>query len=187
MEITLLAILGIAFLIASQTIIVDKKLVKKVFNKWYDLARKYSGDLEPKNERVRVEEILAIIAVESSGNQWAEGDKGESIGLMQVSAIAVADVNRHLGTNYIFSKELFKQNPDLNIAVGSHYLEMCFDYAISKLTKVKKSYTDDEIRFLAYRIYNAGPGKVKVNNLISIGYATKVKAYREEFKKLIRV
>ena len=42
----------------------------------------------------------AVCAVESSGNPRAVGDKGKAVGIAQIWARTVADINRFAGTKY---------------------------------------------------------------------------------------
>ncbi|MEM5880911.1 MAG: lytic transglycosylase domain-containing protein [Candidatus Aenigmatarchaeota archaeon] len=153
----------------------SEEIAKKVYNKWNNLALKYDAVAFPKNSLVSVVDILAIIAVESAGNEKAIGDKGKSLGLMQVGKLALIDVNRSLGTNYTFEDLLI---PEINVLVGSHYLQLCFKQAVKERAK--------DIRYLGYRKYNAGIGRATEKNNISKRYANKVMEYRRYFENLIR-
>jgi soluble lytic murein transglycosylase-like protein len=44
--------------------------------------------------------ILALISVESGGNVNAVGDNGKAIGILQIHACVIADVNRVFKTDY---------------------------------------------------------------------------------------
>jgi soluble lytic murein transglycosylase-like protein len=44
--------------------------------------------------------LAALIAVESGGNPAAIGDNGRAVGILQIHAAVVADVNRIAGTRY---------------------------------------------------------------------------------------
>jgi len=44
--------------------------------------------------------LAALIAVESSGNPAAIGDNGDALGILQIHACVVIDVNRIAKTNY---------------------------------------------------------------------------------------
>jgi|WetSurMetagenome_2_1015567.scaffolds.fasta_scaffold353069_2 soluble lytic murein transglycosylase-like protein len=65
--------------------------------------------------------VLAMIQVESSGNQYAIGDSGKSKGLMQIQEIAMQDVNEMYGTNFVTS-DLFEITP--NLRIGILYLKL---------------------------------------------------------------
>lgn len=47
--------------------------------------------------------IIALIAVESGGNDFAVGDYGQAVGALQIHASVVRDVNRIAGTHYTHS------------------------------------------------------------------------------------
>lgn len=44
--------------------------------------------------------LAALVAVESGGNANAIGDSGQAVGVLQIHAAVVNDVNRFAGTNY---------------------------------------------------------------------------------------
>jgi hypothetical protein len=47
--------------------------------------------------------IIALIAVESGGNDLAVGDHGRAVGALQIHAEVVQDVNKIAGTHYTHS------------------------------------------------------------------------------------
>jgi soluble lytic murein transglycosylase-like protein len=153
----------------------SEETAKLVYQKWNNLALQYDAVNFPKNSLVSSVDILSIISVESAGNEKAIGDGGKSIGLMQVSEVALIDVNKSLGTNYTKEDLLV---PSINVLVGSHYLQLCFKQASKERAK--------DIRFLGYRKYNSGILRATEKNTISIDYANKVMQYRKFFEKLIR-
>ena len=54
--------------------------------------------------------ILALIAVESGGNDGAVGDNGRALGCLQIHAGVVADVNRVAGTKFKHRDALDRRN-----------------------------------------------------------------------------
>jgi len=50
--------------------------------------------------------VVALIAVESSGNDWAIGDNGAGVGCLQIHPIMVRDVNRISGRHYLLADRL---------------------------------------------------------------------------------
>ena len=64
--------------------------------------------------------IAAVIMVESSGNPLATGAAGER-GLMQMSKIALADVNANYHTTLTFEQ---MYAPNANLLAGSLYLKL---------------------------------------------------------------
>lgn len=151
----------------------DEKIAKNVYKKWNELALKYDAVSFPKNSLISVFDILAVICVESAGNPNVVGDKGKSFGLMQVGELALIDVNKSLGTNYTKEQLLI---PDINVLVGSHYLQLCFKQALKENAK--------DVRYLGYRKYNAGIGRATEKNNISKNYANVVMQYRNYLKQI---
>lgn len=106
--------------------------------------------------------VLAVIAVESSGNQYASGSAGE-IGLMQITFGAVEQVNRVFKRNY----SIFDLNtPISNVQIGCLYLR----YLRNQTSSWKN----------AIQAYNAGLGGYKTG--VSLGYYRKVQNYINQYK-----
>jgi len=78
----------------------------------FELCKTYSESVDPYV-------VFAVTKIESSGNP--EADSGYARGLMQMSKIALKDVNNNYGTNYEYN-DLFK--PEINLIAGSRYLSM---------------------------------------------------------------
>jgi len=107
---------------------------------------------------------LAIIAVESGGNQYATGSVGE-IGLMQITFPAVEDVNRVFNQNF----NIFDLNiPLVNVKIGCYYLKYLREHTSSWKN--------------AIQAYNAGLNGYKSG--VSLGYYNKVKSYLDQYKYL---
>lgn len=159
----------------------DKNIALKVYNKLNNIAMKYDALGFKRNKFLSTFDILSIICVESGhlidlDNSKIVGDDGKSFGYMQVSALALADVSKSLGTNY--SIQDIKDSADLNILVGSHYLELCIEQAIKEKSKNPK--------LLGYRKYNSGIGNAKDNNTKSLTYGLRVLNYVNLYKELIK-
>lgn len=107
----------------------------------------------------------AIIAVESSGNPGARSGSG-SVGLMQVTAPALADYNAARGTQIALNDTV--ANPALSVRVGFWYL---------RSLELNHGLTI----FDALRAYNAGIGNVRRDPAGEVGstYAAKVLAYSQ--------
>lgn len=67
--------------------------------------------------------LAALIAVESGGDCKAIGDKGRSIGCLQITSACVADVNRIYGTHYRWPDDCFDRKSSIEICVAylTHY------------------------------------------------------------------
>lgn len=116
-----------------------ENIVRKYVDKHYEKIEKYKIDKE-----TLVNLVLSIIYKESEGNPNAVGDKGCSIGLMQLNFCA--GTPQRFG---ITNKNLLF-NPEINIETGIKYLFYLID-------KFKGN--------LVYAVsgYNAGEGNVLVN------------------------
>ncbi len=88
--------------------------------------------------------ILAIIAIESSFQNWSVSEQGAK-GLMQIMPYVAESLAQELGIEYSGDRTLF--NPYLNIKMGTYYL-----------TQLTKDFND--IR-LALAAYNYGPTYIK--------------------------
>jgi hypothetical protein len=155
-----------------------KKIALAVKKRYLELALKYDAIAFSKNKFVSVYDILGIICKESGSwvlkglsSKDIVGDDGKSFGIMQVSEIALKDVNKSLGTDY---KVEDLKIDEINIKVGAHYYELCVEQAFKEKSLNPK--------FLAYRKYNAGIGRAKDKNTISIDYARRV----EQFIKILK-
>ena len=88
--------------------------------------------------------ILAIIAIESGGDNLAHGRHGE-VGALQVRACVVRDVNRHHGTHYTLASMT-------NRARASEVFNLYLDtYATEK--RLGRPVTDED----RARIWHRGP------------------------------
>jgi soluble lytic murein transglycosylase-like protein len=88
--------------------------------------------------------ILALIAIESSFQNWSVSEQGAK-GLMQIMPYVAESLAQELGIEYSGDRTLF--NPYLNIKMGTYYL-----------TQLTKDFSD--IR-LALAAYNYGPTYIK--------------------------
>ncbi|OGP62228.1 MAG: hypothetical protein A2169_00730 [Deltaproteobacteria bacterium RBG_13_47_9] len=88
--------------------------------------------------------ILALIAIESSFQNWSVSHRGAK-GLMQIMPYVAQSLAQEMGIEWSGDRTLF--NPFLNIKMGTYYLsQLIFDF--------------DDIR-LALTAYNYGPSYVK--------------------------
>jgi soluble lytic murein transglycosylase len=88
--------------------------------------------------------ILALIAIESSFQNWSVSEQGAK-GLMQIMPYVAESLAQELGIEYSGDRTLF--NPYLNIKMGIYYF-----------TQLTKDFND--IR-LALAAYNYGPTYIK--------------------------
>jgi len=102
--------------------------------------------------------VGAIVVTESGGDILATGKAGER-GLMQLTEIALEDVNQHRGTNFKMN-QMF--SADQNIAAGSMFLAL----QISRFD----GFLDDAIR-----AYNGGERGARAG--CCSGYLAKVKVW----------
>lgn len=67
--------------------------------------------------------LAAMILIESNGNPRAIGDEGRSVGILQISRVVVADVNRITGTRYKWPDDCFDPAKSVKICTAylSHY------------------------------------------------------------------
>jgi soluble lytic murein transglycosylase-like protein len=105
--------------------------------------------------------IMAIMAIESGGDDLAMGDNGGSLGCMQISESCLADVNSIGGAQYSRSDRLDRAK---SIDIFRAYIGK---YATKK--RLGRSPTQSDIA----RIWNAGPDGYKKPT--SMGYWQKVK------------
>lgn len=108
--------------------------------------------------------ILAIIEQESSGDPTALGTSGE-IGLGQLTRFALLDYNRATGNN-IVKTDLF--NIDININILTFYI-----------SNLHRNFFPKSM-FQSLRAYNAGIGRVRENDEISVDYAKSVLSRQEK-------
>lgn len=111
--------------------------------------------------------ILAIIAVESSGDVNAKGSSGE-VGLMQVTEIALKQVNKVNNWSFSMNDLLV---PDINIQVGTAYLHWTWQQTGSLELGIKA--------------YNHRLADVLANHSEGQEYFNKVASYEVEFRKII--
>lgn len=110
--------------------------------------------------------VFGIIYTESRGNENATGTSND-IGLMQVTPIALLEVNQKTGSNFTLAE---LRNPETNIQVGVSYLKICMNSGLNE--------------FDSLRGYNAGYPTAKINPTASVGYANKVIEAKQQFQKL---
>lgn len=112
--------------------------------------------------------LAAMMFVESNGDAGAIGDGGRALGVLQIHAGVIADVNRRHGTDYKHEDAL---DPSKAIRICRLYLET---YAIPACRGV----APERSREVLARIWNGGPnGHLKASTL---KYWKKVAAkYRE--------
>jgi len=111
--------------------------------------------------------ILAIIMVESGGNDNAVGDKhlkNKAFGPMQIRKPCVQDANRYLGTSY--TAEQCLGNRTISTIIFKAYMAI---YATNK--RIGRLVTDQD----RARIWNGGPNGWKMAS--TIPYWQKVKKY----------
>lgn len=137
-----------------------KKLLDKIFEKYGNYIDKYSAMFG-----VPRSIIISVIATESSGFEGAKGSAGE-IGLMQITPIALKQVNQYFKKN--FTSDDLKVG-EKNIIIGT--------YMLSYLWHRFKDWD------LVIRAYNYGEGNIKKNPSLAQNYFDKVKGYQEVFNK----
>ena len=93
--------------------------------------------------------ILAMIQVESSGNDFAVGDNGASWGCLQLQAAYVQDAAEYAGKDWVH-KDAFDRETSIEIVLA--YMER---YATEK--RLGRPVTAEDIA----RIHNGGPGGYK--------------------------
>lgn len=92
--------------------------------------------------------LVALIAVESNGNPDAVGDGGKAIGILQIHAAVVEDVNRVYRTEYVWPRDA--KNPTTAKQICELYLRYWMSHH-SRKTGQSVSYE------MAARIWNGGP------------------------------
>ena len=133
---------------------------------------------EPALDARHVSEKLvdAIIQIESSGNPYAVGSRGER-GLMQIMPRTWKKVTRRL-----YGKALpfdYAFDPDVNRIVGTYYLDELHRF----LVKHKDKWQADE-RSLLLASYNAGPNRVKKGGFKVESLPRSTKSYVERASAL---
>lgn len=93
--------------------------------------------------------ILALIMVESGGDNFAIGDNGRAYGCLQIHEICVKDVNRIYGTNYVH-EDAFHREKAIRIC------ELYLSYYASEKSLGRKATFEDMAR-----IWNGGPNGYK--------------------------
>jgi soluble lytic murein transglycosylase len=88
--------------------------------------------------------ILALIAIESSFQNWSVSEQG-AMGLMQIMPYVAESLAQELGIEWSGDRTLF--NPYLNIRIGIYYLSQLY-----------KDFNDIRIALVAY---NLGPTYIK--------------------------
>ena len=107
--------------------------------------------------------IYAIMMVESNGDNNAIGDKGKSIGCMQISKSVVDDVNRFSSVKYTYND---RYNRAKSIEIFKLYIN---HYATANRLGHEPTFED------IARIWNGGPNGYKKNATKT--YWVKVKNY----------
>lgn len=87
--------------------------------------------------------LLALIAVESNGNDFAVGDRGRALGCLQIHQRVIEDVNRIYGTRYNHSHGLDR----------THSLRICELYLTYWGSKLPYQPSLEDYA----RIWNGGP------------------------------
>jgi len=125
--------------------------------------------------------ILAVIKKESyydaltKKNENVTGDKGKSIGYMQVSSIALKDVNNYYKTSFTDS---LLYDEKFNIVIGCLYLNMCYLSAMREKAK-------NPIK-LAFKKYNGGIDETETSiNAIADLYSEQAYKYYIDLKKVL--
>ena len=117
--------------------------------------------------------IAVLIMVESSGNDLAIGDNGDSVGCLQIQKGVIEDVNRIYKVDYT---EEHRYNRSSSKDICQYYL----NYWVRKAyvcTEFPKDQTIN-VNEIAARIWNGGPNGFKKNNTIK--YWNKVKRIGKE-------
>ena len=117
--------------------------------------------------------IAVLIMVESSGNDLAIGDNGDSVGCLQIQMGVIKDVNRIYTVTY---KEEDRYNRSSSKDICQYYL----NYWVKK-AYVCVEFPKDQtfnVNEIAARIWNGGPNGFKKNNTIK--YWNKVKRIGKE-------
>ena len=91
--------------------------------------------------------LCSIITVESNGKVDAVGDGGKAIGILQIHACVVVDVNRVHGTSFSLAD---RYNPDKSLDIAYLYLS---HWGKSYQRKTGKAPTTETLS----RIWNGGP------------------------------
>ena len=127
--------------------------------------------------------IFSVMKAESDFDQYARSS-ADARGLMQITSVALADINRLLSENYTMTQ---MYDPEINIRCGVAYLSVL--------------YRKYQIYDTVYAAYNAGQGNVDswlYNSLYSkdhkqlyhipfqetLNYVKKVNQYYQEYQKI---
>lgn len=89
--------------------------------------------------------LLALIAVESGGNDLAIGDHGRAVGCLQIHTKLIADVNQFAGTRFT---PAHRRNRDMSLLICQIYLQ----HYCTKSRLHREPTLED-----AARIWNGGP------------------------------
>lgn len=149
----------------------------KIFNKFYSqslsIISNYNLEISPAM-------ILSVIEKESylnflyKNNKDVLGDDNKSVGYMQVSNPAVIDTNRFYNKTFKF-QDLF--NEDINLLVGSLYLNICY------LSAIKLNSSNSV--WLAFKKYNGGNDETDFSiNAMAVSYANTAFKYYKKFSEL---
>ena len=106
--------------------------------------RELEGYVEASSQEFGVPKavIFAVMRAESDFNQYARSS-ADARGLMQITAVALTDINRMLSESYTMTQ---MYDPEINIRCGTAYLSLL--------------YQKYKIYATAFTAYNAGQGNV---------------------------
>ena len=96
--------------------------------------------------------ILALILVESGGDNSAVGDRGHAIGCLQIHRCVVEDVNRIYKMNFRYPRDALNRQKSVEICML--YLK---HYGLDYERRTKKPATAEVLA----RIWNGGPNGAK--------------------------
>lgn len=124
--------------------------------------------------------VFAVLMAESGSlykskqNSEVTGDGGYSIGFMQVSKYALADVNNRYSLNYSFN-DLYKYYE--NLVVGILYLQICYESSLKEATLNPQK--------LSFKKYNGGVDETESsNNPSAEAYSLKVYDFYKVYYQL---
>jgi hypothetical protein len=106
--------------------------------------------------------LLALIQVESNGDDNAIGDNGTSYGCLQIKAIYVEDVNRILGYKRYTHESAFNR-------VDAYHMFMLYTNHYATEKRLGRKPTDEDL----VRIHNGGPNGWKKSQTKTHWYKVK--------------
>ena len=117
--------------------------------------------------------LLILIMVESGGNPEAIGDNGKALGVLQIHAAYVEDVNRIYGTTYKHQDALCR---DTSIEIATLYL--------SYYGSPERLGRNPTVRDLAL-IHQGGPNGYRRTNRTAENYMQKVRFWAKELNVIL--